>query len=901
MITAGTRLGPYEIASALGAGGMGEVYQAHDTKLARDVAIKVLPKAFAHDPDRLSRFQREAKMLAALNHPNIATIYGLEQSNATSYLVMELVSGETLQQRLAREGRLPIEDALGVCRQIAEALEAAHERGIIHRDLKPANVKVTAEGKVKVLDFGLAKAFAGGESGVDPSNSPTLSAAGTMQGVILGTAAYMSPEQARGKAVDKRTDIWAFGCVLYELLTGKQAFQGDTVTEILAAVLRGEPDWPALPAATPTKVRDLLRRCLQKDRTLRLRDAGDASIEIRDALTAPSGGPTATGSAKRGWRQPVVLGLAGLVVAVVAGLAGWNLKPAPPPGPRPVTRFTITLPPGHRLAASRGDLALSPDGSRLAYVDRQDGTQQLYLRAMDGLEAKPVPGTDGAVGPFFSPDGQGLGFFAGGKLKTVSVSGGSALTLGDASLPIGASWGSQGMIAFGAQSLKPLGVWQVSDAGGVPQPLTHLEKGEIIQGEPEFLPGGKAVLFVAGANASGANAIDVQIAVESVGTGERRNLIPRGAHPRYARSGHLVYAQAGSLMAAPFDPQRLTVTGAPVLVVDGVRQNPSGVYAQYSLSATGSLVYEPGGTQAPPRRLVWVDRKGLEQVLPAPARTYQNPRLSPDGQRVAMTISESETNIWEYDLARDTSTQLTFQGNFHVMGAWTPDGKQIAFGSIPLKEATEHLFWQLADNSGGLERLTSGEYDQEPNSWSNDGQYLAFVEINRTTGNDIWVLQISDHKAQPFIRTPSNESAPQFSPDGRWLAYVSDETGRSEIYVQPFPGRGGKSRISTEGGTEPVWNRNGRELFYRSDDRMMAVDIPTQSSFAAGKPRMLFMGPYLPTTNQGKFPNYDVSLDGQHFLMLKPSEEAQAAPTQINVVLNWFQELKQKVPVGSTK
>jgi eukaryotic-like serine/threonine-protein kinase len=465
--------------------------------------------------------------------------------------------------------------------------------------------------------------------------------------------------------------------------------------------------------------------------------------------------------------------------------------------------------------------------------------------------------------------------------------------LGDASLPIGASWGSQGTIAFGAQSLKPLVLWQVSEVGGTPQPLTRLEKGELAQGEPEFLPGGKAVLFVAGGNAS-----DVQIAVESVGTGERRNLIPRGGHPRYVPSGHLVYAQGGNLMAVPFDPQRLTVTGAPVLVVDGVRQSPSGVYAQYSLSATGSLVYVPGGIQAAPRRLVWVDRSGVEQVLSAPARTYQNPRLSPDGKRVAMMISEPETNIWAYDFVRDTSAQLTFQGIFHVMGAWRPDGKQIAFGSIPLKEATENLFLQLADNSGGLERLTSGEYDREPNSWSHDGQFLAFVEINRTTGNDIWVLHISDHKAQPFLRTAANESAPQFSPDGRWLAYVSDETGGSEIYVQPYPGPGGKSRISAGGGTEPVWNRNGRELFYRSGDKVIAVEIATQSSFAAGKPRMLFMGPYLPTNNQGKFPNYDVSPDGQHFLMVKPIEEAQAAPTQINVVLNWTEELKQRVPAG---
>jgi Tol biopolymer transport system component len=888
MITAGTRLGPYEIVSALGAGGMGEVYQAHDTKLARDVAIKVLPEAFAHDPDRLSRFQREAKMLAALNHPAIATIYGLEQSNGTSYLVMELVSGETLQQRLAREGRLPAEEALGICRQIADALEAAHERGIIHRDLKPANVKVTAEGKVKVLDFGLAKAFAGGESSNGPSNSPTLSAAGTMQGVILGTAAYMSPEQARGKAVDKRTDIWAFGCVLFELLTGQQAFHGDTVTEILAAVLRGEPDWTALPAAAPTKVRDLLRRCLQKDKTLRLRDAGDAGIEIQEALAAPIVGPMATDPATRGWRLAVVLSLSVLVAAVIAGLAGWSLKPA---APRPVTRFTITLPPGQQLAGLNNGpvVALSPDGTRLAYVASLGGTQQLYLRAMDTLEARPVPGTEGAVTPVFSPDGQALGFFAGAKLKTISVSGGSALSLVDSSFSLGASWGSQGMLAFAP---GPTGLQLVSDLGGAPQPLTHLENGEIGQAWPEFLPGGKAVLFVAGRPG------DSQIAVQSVGTGGRRNLIQGGNQPRYALSGHLLYAQGGTLLAVPFDSQRLTVTGATVPVVEGVLQTSTsgGAATHYSVSATGSLVYVPGSTQVAQRSLVWVDRKGQEHALPAPVRPYWNPRLSPNDneERVAVALGDSERQIWVYDLARDTLAPLTLQGSYNNMVAWTPDGKRIAFESN--KDGPLNLFSQLADGSGGPARLTTSQFTQLPSSWSPDG-LLAFIEINPTTGVDIWVLG-SNHEARPFLSERSNESAPQFSPDGRWLAYISDESGRNEIYVQPYPGPGRKWHISTDGGTEPVWNRNGRELFYRRGNRMMAVDITTQSGFTAGKPHMVFEGPYLAP---GTFPNYDVSVDGQRFLMLKPTEQAQLAPTQINVVLNWAEELKQRVPTGLKK
>jgi hypothetical protein len=454
------------------------------------------------------------------------------------------------------------------------------------------------------------------------------------------------------------------------------------------------------------------------------------------------------------------------------------------------------------------------------------------------------------------------------------------------------------MIAFARTQVSSL--QQVSDAGGTPQALTRLEK-DVSQRWPEFLPGSKAVLFAA-APTTGGNWINAQVAVQSVGTGERRNLIQGGTNPRYAPSGHLVYVQGGSLVAVPFDLQQLTTTGVAVPVVEGVLQSASSGAAQYSISSTGSLVYALGGIQAIQRRFVWVDRKGVEQVLTAPAHGYRYPRLSPDGRRMAVTIEESGVNIWLYDLVRDTLTRLTFQGGYNLMGAWTPDGKRIAFESD--MEGAGNLFWQLADGSGGLERLATSENPQVPNSWSQDGKLLAFIEINPSTGNDIWVLGMGDpslgsgqvRKAQPFLRTPFLESAPRFSPDGHWLAYISDESGRIEIYVQPYPDPGGKWQISTEGGTEPAWNRNGRELFYRSGNKMMAVDIATQPSFTAGKPRMLFEGPYVATT--GTFPNYDVSPDGQRFLMLKPTESAEAAPTQINVVLNWFEELKQKVPTG---
>jgi Tol biopolymer transport system component len=901
-ILLGKRLGPYEILSAIGAGGMGEVYRAHDTKLGRDVAVKVLPANFVNDPERLSRFQREARMLAALNHANIATIYGLEGCDGVTCLVMELVSGETLAERV-KVGPLSLAEALKIAVQIAEALEAAHEKSIIHRDLKPANVKLTPEGKVKVLDFGLAKAFAGDPANDDPSNSPTLSAAATMQGVILGTAAYMSPEQARGKSVDKRTDIWALGCVLYELLTGKQAFQGETTTEILAAVLRGEPDWQALPASTPIKIRDLLGRCLQKDLNKRCRDAGDVRIEIEETLAAPAAAEPILRAKGIGVidRRALILGLGALLLCTaISGLAVWNLKPSP--SPQPVTRAVIDLPSGQQLVGLDigPAVALSPSGTQLAYVARQSGTQQLFLRAMDSLEARPVVGTEGAMGPFFSPDGQWVGFFAGGKLMKVLVSGGAALTLGDVgATPRGASWSRQGMIAFAPTTVSAL--LQVSDAGGTPQPLTRLEKGDAAHRWPEFLPGGKAVLFAAGPNSI--NFTNSRLAVQPVGTGERRNLVQGGMSPRYAPTGHLIYAQGGSLMAVPFDPQRLEVTGTAVPVAEGVLQSPTTGDAQYSFSTTGSLVYVPGGIQTTQSRMVWVSRDGAEQPLAAPARAYQNPRLSPDGWRVAVTIAEQESQIWLYDLSRDTSTRFTFEGSFNLLPVWTPDGKRIVFESN--KEGPSNLFWQLADGSGGLERLTTSEHIHVPSSWSRDGQLLAFIEINPTTQRDIWVLRMGGpspgsgqvHEAQPFLRTPFTESAPRFSPDGRWLAYVSDESGRFEVYVQPYPGPGGKWQVSTEGGTEPVWNPNGRELFYRSSDKMMAVDIATQPGFAPGKPRMLFEGHYAPTLATS--PNYEVTSDGQRFLMLKPSESAGTAPTQINVVLNWFEELKRRVPTGT--
>jgi serine/threonine-protein kinase len=880
-LSLGSRLGTYQIVAAIGAGGMGEVYRARDTKLDRDVAIKVLPDAFARDASRMARFGREAKVLAALDHPNIAAIYGLEDSGDTRALVMQLAEGPTLAERIAR-GPIPIEEALSIARQIAEALEYAHERGIIHRDLKPANVKVAADDTVKVLDFGLAKAVEPEISTEGASNSPTLSRMATQAGVLLGTAAYMAPEQAKGKAVDRRADIWAFGCVLYEMLTGKMAFQAETVTEILAAVIKEEPDWSRLPAATPMRVRVLLQRCLQKDARQRLRDIGDARISLDEDLAVTEAVP-------RAGRHTLLFSVGALVVgAGIAGLAVWKLKPSPSP-PRPVTRFTITLPPDQQLAElPQPVLALSPDGSKLAYVAIHSAIQQIYLRAMDSTDMKAVTGTEGATNPFFSPDGQWLGFFADGRLKKISVRGGSAQTLADAVNPRGASWGNQGTIVFNNLSSSLL---QVLDSGGTVKTLDPPGAppipGELSNLFPEFLPGSSAVVFSTFAPNSG-------VVAQRIGTGERRNLVPGQptATPRYASSGHLLYVQGGNLMAVPFDLERLQVTGTGVPVVRDILELSEPPAAQYSISLTGSLAYISGSSQLTLSKFVWVSRAGVEEPLAATARLYDQPRLSPDGKHIAVNSTESgNPQVWLYDIGRENATRFTYEGSSNQWPVWTSDGKRIVF------QSSGTIFWQLADGNGGLERLTDPPNFDVPMSASPDG-HVSFIRTNAGNGAALMTVQTSDRKTQLLASNGRFLDAPQFSPDGHWLAYASDESGGREIYVQPYPGPGGKRQISTGGGTEPQWNPNGRELFYRDGDKMMAVDISTQDGFSAGKSHQLFQGHYLRNGITFARPNYDVSRDGQRFLMLKPIQE-HTAPTQINVVLNWTEELKRLVPTGS--
>jgi serine/threonine-protein kinase len=900
----GTKLGPYEVREQVGAGGMGEVYLAQDTKLKRDVAIKMLPEQFAQDPDRLARFRREAQVLASLNHPNIAAIYGLEESGSQPCLVMEYVPGETLRDRIVRDGPVPMEEALGIASQICEALEHAHEKSIIHRDLKPANVKLTPEGKVKVLDFGLAKAFApDASSGQGPyldSNSPTVApgASPTLPGVILGTAAYMSPEQAKGKAVDRRSDIWALGCVLYELITGKPAFDGETVTEVLGSVLKAEPDWAALPKGTPPTILTLLRRCLTKDAANRSRDAGELRLQIQDArfASAPSTstvmGP-APAATRRRW---LMLGaLACVLVAAIAGMAVWSLRPAA--SARPVERVTSALPPSMTIVpGNAGLLALSRDGSRLAYVAVGPGSpSELYLRAMDAPEAIRLAGTEAAQDPFFSPDGQWVGFFPAGPgvLKKISVSGGTPLTLCVVSANSrGGAWGLDDTIIFGTQATG--GLFKVSAAGGQPEPLTTLLPGETSHRWPQFLPDGKTILFTVGTSG---NYDEAQIAVQRLDSREHKIVVRGGTSGRYIPSGQLVYYRAGTLMAVPFDTDTLEVKGSAAPVIEGVLGNPLYGTAQFTFSYSGSLAYLPGSSQFVTQSMVWVNRQGVATPLPAPPRSYRAPRISPDGRQIAVGIGN---DVWIYEIARDTLTRLTFEkSNAGTAANWTPDSKRIVFPSD--RAGPVNLFWKPVDGSGPEERLTTSSNLQRASSFSPDGRFHVFTEVDPKAASDLWILPMDgDRKPRVFLQTPAAESSGQFSPDGRWIAYVSNESGRPEVYVRPFPGPGGKWQISSEGGTELAWNPKGKELFYRTGaqkEEMMVVDYQTEPTFSAGKPRLLFEGNYVANapTSGGAF--YSVSPDGQRFLMTQVPEQQQSSLTQVNMVLNWFEEVKQKVPV----
>jgi serine/threonine protein kinase/Tol biopolymer transport system component len=894
-ILAGTRLGPFEVLSAIGAGGMGEVYHAHDTKLGRDVAIKVLPEVFANDPQRLSRFQREAKMLAALNHPNIATIFGLEHSNSTHYLVMELVAGDTLADRVKRDTAVPMDESLGIAKQIADALEAAHEKGIIHRDLKPSNVKVTPDGKVKVLDFGLAKAFESDATSEDLGNSPTLSRAATMQGVILGTAAYMSPEQARGKAVDKRTDIWAFGCVLYELVTGTQAFHGEDITDILAAVVRAEPDWSKLPEATPFSVRTLLRRCLQKDRTLRMQAAGDLRIEIVEALAAPKDVGAMAAASTPPNKLPWVLAAA-LAIAVLA--LGASLWRSSRPAEHPLVRLDVDLGSDVSLDSSVGtDMILSPDGTRLVY----DSRGRLFTRRLDQPAATELAGTDGAFAPLFSPDGQWVAFFAGGMLKKVSVEGGAVIDLCAAPNGRGGSWGEDASIVATLGNIG--GLSRIPSAGGTPTSVTELAQGEATHRWPQILPGGKAILFTK----NGTGAFDgASIEVMSLADHRRKMLLQGGTYGRYLPSGQLVYVNRGTLFAVLFDPDKLEVHGTPVPVLDAVGYSAANGSAQFDFSRSGTLVYRNTGGQGGGRVTVqWLDGTGKTQPLLAKPGNYSRPRLSPDGKRLGLEVADgSGQDLWSYDWQRDTMTRLTFGGVLSTLDAiWTPDSRYVAF-AVP-----GGISWTRTDGAGQAQSLTQSKSNQQPWSFSPDGKRLAYMEGNPGTGGVVlWTVPVETGseglragKPEIFLQSKFNLRQPSFSPDGKWLAYVSNESGSFEVYVRAFPDKGGKWQISNSGGLYPVWSRNGRELFYRAEDSrkiLVARYLVKGDSFVADKPQVWSEKPLADVGIQS---NFDLAPDGRRFAVLIPAETPQAQQTQNHVIFleNFLDEVRRRTVPGT--
>ena len=930
-LASGTRLGPYEIVSPLGAGGMGEVYRARDVRIDRAVALKVLPEEFFESEERRGRFEREARMLASLNHPGIAVLYSFEELSGRHVLSMELIEGDDLAQRIA-SGPLSLEETLSCARQIAEALEAAHEKGIVHRDLKPANVKVTPEGRVKLLDFGLAKIFEsdGASSTPSISISPTLTARGTAAGVILGTAAYMSPEQARGKPVDKRTDVWAFGCVLYEMLTGRRAFEGETVSDTLAAVLMKDPDWSALRAPVSSKVRELLRRCLQRDQKQRLRDIGDARIALEEEIGARSSSagqstfeenpagpdPTVAGAERtrreRGSKKFLSVFLPWAIAAAFAAAAGALALRARAPLPVDAVRLDMSVAPAERLGPTSAfqrpylqSFALTPDGKRVVFAGRSGEDTRLYLRPLFAAEAVEIPGTAGASSPFLSPDGRWVAFLAEGEIRKTPLAGGPVVKIAELAaggLPspsplmpatrdfFGSSWGDDDVIVFGRYQD---GLWEVPAGGGVPRRLTH-PKGEVHR-LPRVLAGGKSILF----SVAPRGVTKISVAAMTRG-GEPKTLVEDATDARFVPPDRLLFVREGILMAAPFDASRLALTGPAVALLSGVLHATHGARpasdtwaALYEVSASGTLVWASGGIYPrEPSRLDWVDLDGNAKPLDLPAGQWTRPRISPDGKRVAVHYAEPSTatgkaGITLLDLERGTSGRLTEKDEWGPV--WSADGKSVYFlvrrggiGRVP------------ADGSAPPEQMAPTDYMQ-PSAAHPDGSVLAIIQHADATGSDIGLLSTKDGTIRPWLATPANEAWPEFSPDGKWMAFASDVSGRFEVYVQPFPGPGPRQQVSIDGAASPLWSRDGKKLFFatRSANRQMqllAVDVGAGAPPAFSRPRLLFSGSY---GTLGGPTGYDVAPDGKRFLMVEHLDPPPTPTTALHVVLNWTQELQK--------
>lgn len=893
----GARVGSYQVVGAIGTGGMGEVYRARDTKLHRDVALKVLPEAFTQDRDRLARFHREAQVLAALNHSNIAQIYGVEEADGCQALVLELVDGPTLADRLAR-GSMSLEEALRIARQITDALEAAHVRGIVHRDLKPANIKLRADGTVKVLDFGLAKVLESrpaGSGGSDLlSDSPTLTApAATGIGVVLGTVAYMAPEQAKGHPIDKRADIWAFGCVFYEMLTGRRAFQGASPSEVLASVIRGTPDWSALPVDTPVGLEKLLSRCLEKDPHDRLHDIADARLEIRDSTTQPhsSARKDTAVALRRGQSLPWLL--TGASVLALAWLALFNDREQAREAP--LMRVEIASPEEMSWA---GPFAISPDGRQVAAALTSKGTRSVWVRMLDSLSWRALPGTEYATYLFWSPDSRFIAFIAGQKLHKIEVSGGPPQVLCDAPNSLGGDWNRDGVIVFSAG--VGAGLYRVSAAGGGATPVTRLDESqqEYSHYWPHFLPDGRRFIFFAQA----ATSEQPRLYLASVDSPERSLLLTSATAAAYS-SGHLLFTRGETLMAQRLDIGHAALLGNPLVVAENVAEHRRGLvnpHRAFSVSGTGTVSYFGGSVGAGSnRQLQWVDRAGHVLSTLGSSGSYGNPALFVDETRVAVESGTGNVDIWLIDVKRELPTRLTFDPALDVEPVWSPDRHRLVFSST--SEGAMNLYWQDLTSDTGAEVILRSPNLKYARDWSQDGRFILFEAVDVKTNWDLWVMPVEGTRpgaAFRLLQTPFNELEAQLSPDGAWYAYASDESGRYEIYARrfhgsenPSGGSGAAVRISTGGGRQPRWSRSGNELFYlAADGTLTAVSVASGESLAVGAPRSLFPAQGLQADQFGGF-EYAVGANGQRFLLNLPTDSAPRLP--MTLVLNWAAGITQ--------
>jgi serine/threonine protein kinase len=874
-LTSGTRLGSYEVLGAIGSGGMGEVYRARDTRLEREVAIKVLPDEFARDPERLARFEREAHLLASLNHHHIAAIYGVEESEPhVLALVLELVEGPTLADRIA-QGPMRSREAIVIAKQIATALEAAHEKGIVHRDLKPANVKLTADDSVKVLDFGLAKALepAAGAGPTDSRLSPTFTARATQLGIILGTAAYMAPEQARGRPVDRRADIWAFGAVLYEMLTGLRAFAGDEISDVLAKVIERDPDWAALPPATPTPLRRLLRRCLQKDAAARLQHIGDARLELDEAADSPTEPAAARATSRR--ERMAWASLAALLVlaTIVAGTRSWR-----PAAAAPALHVDIMTPP-----PVDSSLAISPDGRKLAFVAAENNRWSLWVRSLDSGSVRALGGTEGGRLPFWSSDSASIGFFTEAQMKRVDIAGGSPQVLAAIVSPGGATWHGDTILFAPNASVGP--IFRMPAGGGERTPITRPSGLEIGHRHPEFLPDGRHFLYAANTGA-GMN----RIYVSDIEGTQTSWLLDADGSPVYSGSGRVLFVRSGTLFAQELDIGLNVLRGNPVPIAEDVTMSPTLMRSAVSASATGAIAYRTG-VDVGRRRLIWFDRSGNEvgRVEHGDLSGVSNPWLSPDGRRLAIqSTNNANPDVWILDLVRNVFRRFTSHAGPDALPVWSPDGRRIVFNS--LRGGAADLYIKATDGSSQEEPLLVSSEHKRGSDWSRDGRMLLFKTLDLSVGaSDVWALPLDNpQKAFRVVGGPADDRDAQFSPDAKWIAYQSDESGRPEIYVQRFPGPGGKDRVSTAGGTQVRWRPDGKELFYIDlENALIAVPIQLRSGDMApdiGTPTRLFSARFVQAGLAVARQQYVVSADGRRFLV---NTLEQAKPTPITLLLNW--------------